>query len=638
MYQLDEVFNPWDLRQAVGEMSWAEYGNVYGAKNTHARDRWPGKNTERWVEFYTGDGAQDEFFLPQQIVVPGSDDDIINMFPDWDAYCSPREKVLVDGVLQEPGDDYEIYWTWSISESWDGPLEISDGDSFPLAYPRLVPGMQRVWWEDEFGAMWPISHDVDYANGKLYIWEDGELEEDETLHISYLLNFPASYIDFYEESVPDEDAHIKVLYSTFRIVYKADKFLAYVDGLTVENGFLEPPEDPGVFFLRYGPVIPDMFIDWTVFELTYPNGMVVLLNGVELNSTYWEYLDEYEMYYGLGVLWVDYSALELEPGDVIEVVYPILAGRWEWTTVGTDSAAVDSAGASMVTEGFRQWKNHDTKLASLDYQDMEFGPETPFVARKMSGTGEDREDYYDDQMAQTVEMEAGRVHFRDDWCTTLPVASSNIIVVGGPYVNLAAEYFNDFTDIYVPRIGTLGEGFYGPGCWNRNLYEAEFDENGTQTTGYALISTYKDINGTIGFIVYGWTGQDTYYAAYALQHGLYTILQQLQPGATSLLLCFDYTMHPADPCFFHVVECIGTFTECGGFDYLVWEEFGLGPEDGDVLFKFVTNSYSSEFWVFHAYVDFDVEHTWHLADVVAIEITYPQYIYFHWEAELHPDP
>jgi hypothetical protein len=290
----------------------------------------------------------------------------------------------------------------------------------------------------------------------------------------------------------------------------------------------------------------------------------------------------------------------------------------------------------MVTEGLRQWKNFDTKLGSLGFQDTTFGPEEPFIFSSVGGTGDDRDDYYDDQGAQTVSS-TGRAHLKDDWCTTLPVASSNIIVIGGPFANLAAEYFNDFTDVYVPRIGSLQTtGFYSHACWGRNQYEVEYVA-GEQTTGYAIISTYKDINGTIGLIIYGWTGQDTYYACYALQHGLLEIMQWLQPGVTSLVLEFDYTVHPAEDCFFHIVECLGTITECSGFEYeMLWE--APGYYDDELIFKMVINSYSSEFWTFHCYVDYDVQYYWNLPDLFAIEIVYPQYIYFHWESKVHPDP
>jgi hypothetical protein len=353
----------------------------------------------------------------------------------------------------------------------------------------------------------------------------------------------------------------------------------------------------------------------------------VLVNGYELSRSYW-YLDEY---YGLPYIWVD--PMEMGYGDVIEVIYPIFAGRYEWTVIGTDTGPADSMGASMVTEGFRQWKNFDTKIAGLDYMRART-PEIPYVFRNVSGPANKRINYYDDVLPQVEDEGHGRAHLRDDWCTTLPVASSNIIVIGGPYPNTAAEYFNDFTDIYYNRIGSdMGSGFYSHACWNPHLIK------NTEDKGYALISTYKDLNGTIGFIVWGTTGDDTYYATYALQHGLLEIMQWLQPGATSLLLEFDYTKHPSDDCFFHIVEVLGTFTECGGFDWVLdWEFYEMEFYDDLLTFKLVMNSYSSEYWVFHIHMDFDIEKDYHLPDIVAIEVTYPQYIYFHWEPEIHPDP
>jgi hypothetical protein len=488
-------------------------------------------------------------------------------------------------------------------------------------------------------------YSVDYADGRLYIWYDEELAEDDEITIYYSLHFPATYIDFSDESVPDEDAHIKVLYSAFRIVYKVDKFIHGIDGLWQEDGdsynFWGPLTGPMYegdypLYLRYGPI---MWFDFA--EDAYDNWITVMYGDnytqtmTLLDPMYWHWNPWEGMHTGMEAIWIDWSMLELSPGDVIEITYPIFAGRYEWTTVGTKSAAVDSAGASMVTEGFRQWNNFDTKLGSLGFQDTTFGPEEPFMFRPVGGTGDDREDYYDDQLPQ-VYTGTGRAHLKDDWCTTLPIASSNIIVVGGPFANLASEYFNDFTDVYVPRLGSLQTtGFYSHACWGRNQYQVEYVE-GEQTTGYAIISTYKDINGTIGLIVYGWTGQDTYYATYALQHGLLKIMQSLQPGATSLVLEFDYTVHPAEDCFFHIVECLGTITECSGFEYQMW--YGMVEYDDVLIHKMVINSYSSEFWAFHTYIDYGVPYYWNLPNVIAIEITYPQYIYFHWETKVHPDP
>jgi len=82
--------------------------------------------------------------------------------------------------------------------------------------------------------------------------------------------------------------------------------------------------------------------------------------------------------------------------------------------------------------------------------------------------------------------------------------------------------------------------------------------------GYAIVSTYKDLNETVGFIVYGYTAEDTYYTCYALRGGGLEWLQYIQPGVTTILLRIEYgELHPVG---FHVEEFLGVFTECTGFN------------------------------------------------------------------------
>jgi hypothetical protein len=81
--------------------------------------------------------------------------------------------------------------------------------------------------------------------------------------------------------------------------------------------------------------------------------------------------------------------------------------------------------------------------------------------------------------------------------------------------------------------------------------------------GYAGIATYKDLNETVGFMAYGYTAEDTYYASCAVRGGLLPWLQEVQCGTTTIILEIDYEdLHPVG---FHVKECLGRFTECTGF-------------------------------------------------------------------------
>ena len=134
-------------------------------------------------------------------------------------------------------------------------------------------------------------------------------------------------------------------------------------------------------------------------------------------------------------------------------------------------------------------------------------------------------------------------------------------------------------------------------------------DNVEDKIGYALVSTYKDLNETTGFVVYGYTAEDTYYACYALRGGLLAWLQQLQPGATSILLEIDYEdLHPIQ---YHVVECLGPFTECTGF-----------------MTNFKTTDYYTNYEAAKAAVE---------AEAMGLGICY-KLVDIGWCAQVHPDP
>jgi hypothetical protein len=260
---------------------------------------------------------------------------------------------------------------------------------------------------------------------------------------------------------------------------------------------------------------------------------------------------------------------------------PWHSGRWEWIVVGEPSLASDSIGTGMIAAAWSDWKNKETWLSGLDIQAEVYGPAMPYVMRRFSDGLEGKYDFQYDYAGGDL-----RAAFMDDWCTPddwdgettiypYAISSSNVIVVGGPIVNLAAEYFNDFTDALVYT--TYGDGFYAPGCWARttqdhwqegDLIDVTGDElwysstTVDDTKGHAIVSTYKDLNETVGFIVYGYTAEDTYYTCYALRGGGLPWLQWVQDGVTTVILEIDYSdLHPVQ---FHVKEFLGPFTECTG--------------------------------------------------------------------------
>ena len=272
-----------------------------------------------------------------------------------------------------------------------------------------------------------------------------------------------------------------------------------------------------------------------------------------------------------------------EECHLVCVHYKVPNGRYEWAVAGRDAASIDALALSMVTAAFKQ-KHIEIGKGALDIKEVFFGPEAPFLMAYFADAGEDRTDYY----YSPTDM---RTAFKNDWCHHLPITSSNIITVGGPYANLVTEYFNEFIPALVGT--TYGAGILGVTCLSKNFYAGGAPEE--DTVGYAVIATYKDINGTIGFVVYGWTGQDTYYAAAMMLNGYVEVeraqiweqgvergwvgyihggleefdgsewfmyfLQDLEPHIVAIILKFDYTKHPTDPDFCTVVELLGTISE-----------------------------------------------------------------------------
>lgn len=224
--------------------------------------------------------------------------------------------------------------------------------------------------------------------------------------------------------------------------------------------------------------------------------------------------------------------------------------------------------------------------------DMSYVPNIFSVQR--SEYGPDRIGYRDDNQSYN----AGRAALIDDWSCHLngttdsitgekdyvngiPVASSNIINVGGPSANLGAEYWNDFDTamatlypgVWTPNdIPGLGWNIVPLTCWDMingsqlpdHVYAPTYNATtGAQIYGYGVISTYQDINGTVGLNIWGYTGQDTYYTCWSMIHSdvLAKAFQQMPCGVTSLILRFNYTLHPTDYCFVTIVEALGTISE-----------------------------------------------------------------------------
>jgi hypothetical protein len=190
----------------------------------------------------------------------------------------------------------------------------------------------------------------------------------------------------------------------------------------------------------------------------------------------------------------------------------------------------------------------------MDMKGLTVPYEIPYLLSK-EGSGNAFTSYW---IANDTTIPGQRLALADDWCTRYPVASSNIISVGGPLANQMTEYFNQFTNAFyaepwfTPYTNWKGALVSYP-CWNKDVYK-----NG-ETTGYATIGTYLDLNGTVGFVIYGLDARDTYYATKFFHEEIIYELQNFPAGATSIVIKISYTdaKHPT----FTIPEVLGTISE-----------------------------------------------------------------------------
>jgi len=536
-YQLNEVFNPWDLAQAVE------------------------KDTTRWVQFYTvtaEDALYASYGIPLYIYL---DNKPVLRASVWEEYCSFSERVLWGGALKTPmrsvkaAYDYELY-------------TLPDGTGYIWIPATKVPAAGTVIkilysTATEYGYEGSITlanftlSDIQAEQGYILDEQEWELEYSMEDWLGAYHDIKAGgYITIREIDVDTTENHTWT--------YKGE-INAYAYDVKV---FKE--DTATVLGLGDLDLLPENVTD------VHENVTEVSISDVggwwDVNSP--DLLDLHIDYLDVVINWtvtIDYNAtsgnytvnvlVTAEPWDGNDYLYvEHIPGRYEWVTVGRDAHTVDSLGAALVSAAYKN-KQVEIGLGGMDMKGTTDAYNIPYTLHKF-GTGNALQDYF---LTPDTSTPGQRLCLRDDWCTYWPVASSNIIAVGGPLANFVSLYFNDFLDAFygapwfTPYADWSG-GIAALTCWNRNAYK------NTATLGYATIGTYKDINGTVGLMVWGLDARDTYYATQWL-HGdaargiapgiMY--LQGINPGVTSIILKINY-LDPEHPTF-AIMEHLGTISE-----------------------------------------------------------------------------
>jgi hypothetical protein len=537
MYQLDEIFMPWDLKKAVH------------------------KETKTWVEWDLVSGGT--YTTLHRPVIEVSD-------ADWDQYCTFSERVydLTDDALEVRPTEYTVTYNNNGTMTISG---LDSGHDYKIVYDTLPQvdssneddghpieiyfdedGWISESWIDNLGANHTVEVDVDVGTPT---WSGVEPPDNATGNLDTLwfkeYDFKVYREDEYEGK-PDEYIQNVTLYD------HQDQVVGWVEVEVQVKWYLTASQDLSVTWPLDGETLHVMKLKHKV--------------SVDLN----------------------YSELDWDKNFTVKVWYEeMLGGRWEWTVVGRGSHAVDSIGASLVTAAFKN-KQVEIGMAGLDMMFEEAGTElsVPYVMRKFDAdpppTGWPA--WYKDTPTATNDP-GKRPAIVDDWCTTWQASRSNMIGVGGILANVFTQYFNEFTEGFyalhrdVPEPDREMYTPYEPWrneivaltCWNKSEAANHYDVDAD--TGYAVIGTYKDINGTVGLLIWGIRARDTFYASKFFHDELIYELQQCwSTGVTSIILEIDYS-DPKHPTF-DIVEVLGTISERGTIpgtpnEYLGWTETWL---------------------------------------------------------------
>jgi hypothetical protein len=616
-YQLEEVFNSWDLRKAMRKEDW------------------------RWIEFHEGDGSTVTFCVEKEkeveagVIVPTiplesvhddwmkcpmAEGDPPECGSTWDEYCVPSEKVLVDGRLATPQraidagavPKYEdlIYtvtpdgcFTFMTPPAAGAEIQISWSSRHLVTKAMQVPGYQQtngrfqlhhdvrpelkdmtevievteqndpasrhliqgewVWNDGKVFLKWPLDKASPWWPETLWLWLDIPGTVDPWPAGINILNSEMA-LDYFKTVFPSEQIPTSVLIARLNETYvPMDVWDALnpkpkVGDLITQQ--LSEYGNAGVI-VDIKPPNPAKELYFAEIEFVYDDPPWYSLKDGEYVIHETEVCDEVVLDNKTGVVGDWFGPPDDPHGDPfpeLKIVYKFWQGRYEHVVVGKDARSVDSVGAAMVSAAIKN-KNLEIGMGALDMMDPDYKSNIPWVFRKF-GESYMWDDYYYGAVASDWAADDERVALKDDWCTNWAVAGSNMIGVGGPLANMLSYYANDFTQALfgIPRFtpSVWSGRIAAPTCWDMlNRHFSSFDD---EEVGYAVIATQKDKNNTIMLTVWGHFGRDTYWASRWFEFNKFA-LQHINPHVTAVIIGIDY--YDPDHPEFWIEEMLGTISE-----------------------------------------------------------------------------
>jgi hypothetical protein len=565
-YQLAQIFNPWDLYAAVE------------------------KDERRWVDFHTVTTAEKEAAVAGTNLTFLLTHSPLKYAADWDTYCNFTERVEWSNALKHPArSKWVSAATLSTSEPYELFLNSTTGVGNVTIRAASVPAagtIIKVLYSTNCTINYDETGVVNYG-GSLSIG-NASLTPLTRAVTSTLVPATSTNSSSWTDPLSIVQ-NVSILYDGFEFNItgspSAGQLLTGLDDLNITLDVKIPPEGGYVTVYNSTYFAQEM---GTRLNITYAGNMTVKYQ-VSPPSGLAGYKDEYVHVNGSILVRANHTLGYADGVYNVTASYTIadlsltkaMMGRYEWVVVGNHSRAIDSVGSAMVAEAFKE-KQVVTDNGGLDQMDM-WGTNIPYLLSDLGNAtwragGPRWTDIYDS---------LGRLAYIDDWCTRYPVSTSNIITVAGPSANLFSEYFNEFSQaiqIYGITSGNLIDVIFAPTCWNTTKtsnYTGQYYYSngqfvrGSTGTGIGVITTYKDINGTVGFMIYGWSGDDTYYTCKWFQeYGAY-YLQHENRGVTTLVVRLDYneygevTSNPMPPNYRYdahnpavtIIERLGTISE-----------------------------------------------------------------------------